>query len=259
MTESGVLVERAGRVATLRLNRPAASNALNTAVIEELCDRLGEVGEDSEAAVVRLTAAGNRAFCAGADLKEVQALAGVEAVRRYFGGMARLIEAMERCPKPIVAAVFGYTLAGGMGLAAGADLVVAADNTVFGLPEIQVGLFPMVVMAPISRHLGRRRTLELAWSGDRLDVATAERWGFVNRVLPHEELDAGSLAYCERLARSSAFILRMGKEAAGVFPSLPASEQMQYLREMVGMVALSDDSRAGLAAFWAERSRPRDS
>lgn len=256
MTEPGVRVERDGRVATLRLNRPAVSNALNHAVIDELVDRLAEVGAEDATAVVRLTAAGSRAFCAGADLKEVGALDGVDAVRRYFGGMARLIEAMERCPKPLVAAVFGYTLAGGMGLAAGADLVVAADNTVFGLPEIQVGLFPMVVMAPISRHLGRRRTLELAWTGERVDVATAERWGFVNRVVPAEELDAGSLAYCQRLAEHSAFILRMGKEAAGVFPSLPASEQMHYLREMVGLVALSDESRAGLAAFWAQRTRP---
>lgn len=253
MSEAGVDVEASGRVVTLRLNRPQARNALNTAVIEELIRRLDDAGRDEATAVVRLAAAGDRAFCAGADLHEVATLDGVAAVRRYFGGMARLVEALERCPKPVVAAVFGYTLAGGMGLAAGADLLVAADDAVFGLPEIQVGLFPMVVMAPIARHLGRRRTLELAWSGERIDAATAERWGFVNQVWPKDQLEAASLEFCQRLAEKSPFILRMGKEAASVLGNMAYGDQLRYLKEMVGLVALSDESRQGLAAFWEQR------
>ena len=249
---SELLVEL-GRVATIRLNRPAQRNALNTATIHALIDALEMLGRDSSVAVIRLTAAGDRAFCAGADLKEVEALADVTAVRRYFGGMARLLRALWSCPQPVVAVVFGYTLAGGMGLAAGADLVVAAEDTVFGLPEVDIGLYPMVVMAPIMRILGRRRTLDLAWSGRRVDVATAERWGFVNRIVPTATREADGLAYCEALAARSGLISRLGKAGAGPAWDLDYPGALVWLEEQVGLVALSEDSREGLRAFREKR------
>jgi enoyl-CoA hydratase/carnithine racemase len=247
------LIVEPGRVATLRLNRPAARNALNTATIQALIDAVERLGRDSGVALIRLTAVGDRAFCAGADLKEVDALSDVTAVRRYFGGMARLLRALWACPKPVVAVVFGYTLAGGMGLAAGADLLVAADDTVFGLPEVEIGLYPMVVMAPIIRILGRRRALELAWSGRRLDVATAERWGFVNRIVPAATREADGLAYCEELAARSGLISRLGKAGAGPAWDLDYPGALAWLEEQVGVVALSEDSREGLRAFWEKR------
>ena len=250
--ESTVLVER-GRVATVRLNRPEARNALNTPTILRLIEVFQQLRDDGEVRVIRLTATGDRAFSAGADLKEVEALQGVEAARAYFGGMADLLSAMFSCQKPIVAAVFGYTLAGGMGLAAGADLLVAADDTVFGLPEVGVGLFPMVVMSAISRHIGRRRTLELAFTGDRIDAGTAERWGFVNQVWPKAALEENSLALAGRLAEKSSFILSVGKEAFGQMDDLPYPAQLRYLKEMVSLVALSEDSKEGIRAFWEKR------
>lgn len=251
----GIIVEE-GVVTTLRLNRPEQRNALNSETIETLINALETYGGAAQVRVIRLTAAGDKAFCAGADLRQVDALQSVEEVRQYFGGMARLMAAMHRCPKPIVAAVFGYTLAGGMGLAAGADLVVAAEDTVFGLPEIQIGLFPMVVMAPIMRHLGQRRTLELAWTGDRIDAKTAERWGFVNRVYPTPNLQRDSVKFCEELSEKSAFIASLGKQAARTAEDLPYEDALRYLQEMVSLVALSDDSREGIRAFW-EKRRPR--
>jgi enoyl-CoA hydratase len=249
---SSVLVER-GPVATVRLNRPERRNALDSPTIERLIAVLGELGSDPAVRVIRLTAAGDRAFSAGADLHEVESINGVEGMRRYFGGMARLLEALSACPKPVLAAVFGYTLAGGMGMAAGADLLWAADDTVFGLPEVSIGLFPMVVMAAISRHIGRRRTLELAWSGDRIDAATAERWGLVNRVVPRAALEEESRAYCERLATKSPFIAALGKEAHNQMADLPYPQALRYLRDMVSLVALSEDSREGIRAFWDKR------
>lgn len=252
---SGLLVE-GGSVTTLRLNRPEQRNALNSETIEGLINALEAYGQDAAVRVIRITGTGDKAFCAGADLRQVEALQSVDEVRRYFGGMARLMAAMHRCPKPIIAAVFGYTLAGGMGLAAGADLVVAAQDTVFGLPEIQIGLFPMVVMAPIMRHLGQRRTLELAWTGDRIDAETAERWGFVNRVYPTSDLQAESLRFCQELAEKSAFITSLGKQASRTAGDLPYEDALRYLQEMVSLVALSEDSREGIRAFW-EKRRPR--
>jgi enoyl-CoA hydratase/carnithine racemase len=248
-----LLIER-GRVATLRLNRPEQRNALNTALIETLIEALGDLGRDPDVAVVRLTAAGERAFCAGADLREVEALGDVAAVRRYFGGMARLLKALWQCPKPVVAVAFGHTLAGGMGLAAGADLLLAADDTSFGLPEMQIGLFPMVVMAPISRILGRRRTLELALSGQRVDAATAERWGFVNRILPAASREEDGRRYCEDLAGKSGLISRLGKLGAGPAWDLDYLAALEWLEEQVSVVALSADSREGIQAFWAKRA-----
>jgi enoyl-CoA hydratase/carnithine racemase len=250
--DDAVLVER-GRVTTVRLNRPQARNALNAEVMDRLRQVFQELARDPDVAVIRLTATGEQAFSAGADLREVEALTGVEAVRAYFGGMALLLEAMFSCPKPIVAAAFGYTLAGGMGLAAGADLLVAASDTVFGLPEIGVGLFPMVVMAAISRHIGRRRTLQLAFTGERIDAATAERWGFVNHLWPQAELEAESLALCERLSEKSAAILALGKEAYGQMADMAYPAQLHYLKDMVSLVALSEDSKEGVRAFWERR------
>jgi enoyl-CoA hydratase/carnithine racemase len=247
-----VLVER-GPVATVRLNRPERRNALDLPTITRLTAVVGDLAADPGVRVIRLTAVGDRAFCAGADLHEVENLAGVEGYRRYFGGLATLLDLLYRCPKPVVAAVFGFTLAGGMGLAAGADLLWAADDTVFGLPEIGIGLFPMVVMAAIGRHIGRRRTLELALSGQRIDAATAERWGFVNRVVPRAALEEDSLAYCARLADQSPLIMELGKEAYGQMADMPYPAALRYLREMVSLVALSDDAAEGIRAFWEKR------
>jgi enoyl-CoA hydratase/carnithine racemase len=248
-----VLVEP-GRVATVRLNRPARRNALSSTALDALVGALEALGQDDGVRVVRLTAAGTRAFCAGADLEEVAGLTDVGAVRRYFGRMARVLAALARCPKPVVAVVFGYTLAGGMGLAAAADLLVAADDTVFGLPEVAVGLYPMVVTAPIARVLGRRRTLDLAWSGRFVDVETAERWGFVNQVVPAAGREQAGLDYCQALAGRSGLIAGLGKTGAGPAEDLDYESALRWLEEQVAVVALSPDSREGIAAFRQPRA-----
>ena len=253
MAEADTLIVEPGRVATLRINRPAQRNALNGGLLVKLAGTLEDLGRDDGVAVVRLTATGTRAFSAGADLAEVGALPDVAGVRGYFSGMARVLLALRRCPKPVVAVCFGYTLAGGMGLAAGADLLMAADDTVFGLPEVQVGLFPMVVMAPIARILGRRRTLDLAWTGRFIDVETAERWGFVNHVVPAAGREDAGRAYCEDLAHRSALIARLGKGGAGPAWDLDYDAALELLEEQVAVVALSDDSREGLTAFRDKR------
>ena len=251
-TDTHLTVTREDVIAIVTFNRPERRNAFNLAMWRRLKEIMEALSADEALRCVVLRGAGG-AFSAGADLREVEALTGVEAVRAYFGGMALLLEAMFSCPKPIVAAAFGYTLAGGMGLAAGADLLVAASDTVFGLPEIGVGLFPMVVMAAISRHIGRRRTLQLAFTGERIDAATAERWGFVNHLWPQAELEAESLALCERLSEKSAAILALGKEAYGQMADMAYPAQLHYLKDMVSLVALSEDSKEGVRAFWERR------
>jgi enoyl-CoA hydratase/carnithine racemase len=260
---SDTIVCQRGPVTRVMINRPAVRNALNSESLRALRECLESIGQDPTIEVVILTGAGDKAFCAGADLAEVAQLRTVEAVRQYFAGMAAVIETLHRLPQPVIGAVFGYTLAGGMGLAAGVDLLIAADDTRFGLPEVKVGLYPMVVTAPIMRLIGPRRTLELGLTGKMIDVATAERWGFVNEVVPRAQLEAKAAEWAEAIRQGSGVIARLGKEGWRLAQELPFTESLATLESLVSLVALSADSQEGIRAFQEKRppqwpSRPTD-
>lgn len=245
----------AGPVTEVVINRPQVRNALNTETINELVTILTGVAEDPRVEVVILTGAGDQAFCAGADLAEVRALEDSKAVQRYFANMAKLIRTLQTLPQPVIGAVFGHVLAGGMGLAAGVDLLVASPEARFGLPEVKVGLYPMVVTAPIARLIGPRRTLELGLTGRVIDAQTAYDWGFINRMAdPHQALSlARTLA--EEIRQGSPYIARLGKEGWRISQEMPMGEAMEALKSLVSLVALSEDSQEGVRAF-AEKRRP---
>lgn len=250
---SNLLVSR-GAVTEVTINRPEVRNALNSETIQELIALFEHMARDVSVEVVIVTGAGERAFCAGADLAEVRQLDGEDAIRGYFGQMARLIRTLQHLPQPVIGAVFGYTLAGGMGLAAGVDLLIAADDSRFGLPEVKIGLYPMVVTASISRLIGPRRTLELGLTGQMVDVNQAYRWGFVNRVVPKAELLHEARRLAEEIRAGSPLIARLGKEGWRLAQDMEMGQAMEMLKNLVSMVALSDDSREGIAAFLEKRS-----
>jgi hypothetical protein len=160
-----LLVEVADGVARVTLNRPEVRNALDAALLGALEAALRRLEDDPAARVVVLAGAGERAFCAGADLKGVADRGTTLQARESFGGLARILEHMAKMRTPVIARVHGYALAGGCGLAAGADIVIAADDAVFGLPEIKVGLLPLIVMAPILRAVSRKRGMLMILSG----------------------------------------------------------------------------------------------
>jgi len=151
VSEPVPLVEVADGVARVTLNSPEVRNALNEALLRELEATLRRLEDDPDARVIVLRGAGERAFCAGADLNRVADRGTTLQARESFGGLGRILEHMARMRTPVIAQVHGYALAGGCGLAAGADIVVAADGAVFGLPESKVGLLPLIVMAPARR------------------------------------------------------------------------------------------------------------
>jgi len=151
VSEPVPLVEVADGVARVTLNRLEVRNALNEALLRELEATLRRLEDDPDARVIVLRGAGERAFCAGADLNRVADRGTTLQARESFGGLGRILEHMARMRTPVIAQVHGYALAGGCGLAAGADIVVAADDAVFGLPESKVGLLPLIVMAPARR------------------------------------------------------------------------------------------------------------
>ena len=245
-----------GPVTEIALNRPQVRNALNTETIDELVELLQNVGRDGSVDVVILTAVGDKAFCAGADLGEVCQLTSSNEMRDYFGNMARLIHTLQQLPQPVIGAVFGHVLAGGMGLAAGVDLLVASSDAHFGLPEVKVGLYPLVVTAPISRLIGARRTLELGLTGRVIDAATAYEWGFVNRLAEPGAALAEARKLAQEIRAGSPFIARLGKEGWRLAQDQAMPGALENLKNLVSLVALSEDSQEGVAAF-LEKRQPR--
>jgi enoyl-CoA hydratase/carnithine racemase len=246
-------VER-GSVSKIMLNRPAVRNALDAATIQSLIGAFSRLGNDPEVRVIILSATGHKAFCAGADLHEVSTLQDASAMRAYFSLMANLIETIRQTRVPVIAATFGFTLAGGMGLAAAADFVIAADDGHFGLPEVKIGLFPMVGMASISRLIGPRRTLELALTGRIMTVQELNAWGFFNDVVPSDQVQERARDLADSISQGSPFIVQLGKEAWLHVQDLEYHKAVDYLKNMVTLVALSPDSREGIQAFQEKRT-----
>jgi enoyl-CoA hydratase/carnithine racemase len=254
VSETPVLVDVADGVARVTLNRPAVRNALNPAMVAALEAALRRLEDDAAARAIVLRGAGDRAFCAGADLKGVGDRGTTLQARESFGGLARILEYMARMRTPIIAQVRGYALAGGCGLAAGCDVVVAADDAVFGLPEIRVGLLPLVVMAPILRAVGRKRAMLMVLSGEPVTAREAYEMGLVSRLVPPGDLESTVSALAATLAGYSPTALGLAKEAASMVPDMEYGAALRYLREMITLVALSDDAREGIAAFFEKRA-----
>lgn len=242
-----------GGVARITLNRPEVRNALSPPMVVELETALAAFEADAAARVIVLNGAGDKAFCAGADLKGVGDRGTTLQARESFGGLARILESMARMRTPVIAQVHGYALAGGCGLAAGCDLVMAADDAVFGLPEIKVGLLPLVVMAPILRAVGRKRGLLMILSGESVSAREAFEMGLVSRVVARGELAHETDVLAATLARFSPTAVALAKEAAFTIQDMDYGKSLRYLRELITLVGMSDDAKEGIAAFFAKR------
>ena len=180
MPYEAVLYDVADGIATVTINRPDRRNALSWQVMTELREAFEEAKSDDAVHVVVLTGAGDKAFCAGADLTGMAGDAGWAAVHDSRGELARLFRTMWELGKPIIARVRGYALAGGFGLCLACDLVIAADDAQFGTPEIDVGLWPYMITVPLMRSMPPKKALELMMTGRRVDAEEADRIGFVD-------------------------------------------------------------------------------
>ena len=154
---------------------------------------------------------------------------------------------------PVIAQVHGFAHAGGCGLAVGCDLVVASDDAVFGLPEIKVGLLPLMVMAPILRAVGRKRGLLMILSGETVTAREAFDMGLVSRVVPRADLERETTALARKLAGFSPTAIALAKEAAYTIQDMEYGKSLRYLRELITLVGLSDDAKEGIAAFFEKR------
>jgi enoyl-CoA hydratase/carnithine racemase len=248
-----LLVDTRDGVATLTLNRPESRNALNQTMVRELGLALCRLDGDAEARVVVIRGSGDRAFCAGADLKGMFRTGSILDAREQYAGVALVLEAIPRMRTPVIAQVHGYALAGGCGLAAACDVVIAADDAVFGIPEIRLGLLPLMVLAPILRAASPRRVLELVLTGRELRAPEALEIGLVTRVVARAQLGQAVGETARTLAGLSPATLALGKEAFYRALELPYAQALAHLRDLLTIVARSEDAQEGIAAFLEKR------
>jgi enoyl-CoA hydratase/carnithine racemase len=241
-------------VARVTLNRPDVRNALSRALLGELAAALEAFEADPAARVIVLAGAGDKAFCAGADLKGAGDRGGTLEARETLGALPRILERMARMRTPVIAQVHGHALAGGCGLAAGCDLIVASDDAQFGLPEIKVGLLPLIVMAPVLRAVGEKRGMLMVLTGESVSAREAFEMGLVSLVVPRAELAERTTALARTLARLSPTALGIAKEAASNLRGMDYTRALGYLRELTTLVFLSEDAKEGIAAFFEKRA-----
>ncbi|MGI8846958.1 MAG: enoyl-CoA hydratase/isomerase family protein [Candidatus Dormibacteria bacterium] len=248
-----VLYDIHAAVATITLNRPELRNALGPPMLRKLRAALERARDDSSVRTIVLTGAGDTAFCAGADLSSFAADA-TEVERHIERGLfVDLFTLMEKLGKPIIGCINGHCLAGGLGLALSCDLLVAADNASFATPEIKVGVWPMMISSIVLRNLGRKRTLELFMTGERISAETARDWGIVNRVVAQAKVRETAHAWAREIAEWSPLVMRLGRDAFYASAELGFDEALRYLQAQLTVVSMTDDFREGVSAFLEKR------
>ncbi|HUZ87652.1 MAG TPA: enoyl-CoA hydratase-related protein [Candidatus Baltobacterales bacterium] len=247
------LLETAGGVATITLNRPEQRNPLSAAMMRDLGAALEWCKQEPAVAVVILTGAGDRAFCAGADLGGFSAPQSTLELHHGRHALVDLFVQMEQLGKPIVGRINGHALAGGFGLACACDLLVAVDTATFGTPEINVGVWPMMVQAVLSRNLPRKVLLEMVMLGDRWSATQLQQYGLVNRVVTADRLDDETKALAARLAEKSTAIMRLGRDSFYIQQDMAFAAALEYLQSLVTLVTLTEDSAEGRKAFFEKR------
>ncbi|HMK12357.1 MAG TPA: enoyl-CoA hydratase-related protein [Acidimicrobiales bacterium] len=255
MSYESILYDVADHVATITINRPDRRNALSWSVMTELRLAFAEARDDREARVVVITGAGDKAFSAGADLSGMSEGAGFAELHDARGELARVFHDVWSMGKPTIAKVRGFALAGGFGVALMCDFVVADDTAQFGTPEINVGLWPMMITVPMMRSMPPKKALELMLTGRRVSAAEGERIGFVNRVVPADELDAAVAELAATLASKSPSIVKLGRDAFYRVWDESAGDALALLHPLLTIVTQTEDSAEGIKAF-AEKRDP---
>jgi enoyl-CoA hydratase/carnithine racemase len=255
MSDSEVLYAVEHGVARVTINRPDRRNAMSYGVMQGLRDAVAAAKADDSVRVLVLTGAGDRAFCAGADLGGIAENAGAAAAHDGRGLLADLFRELWTLGKPTIARVRGYALAGGFGLALACDFVIAADDAQFGTPEVNVGLWPYMITVPLLRSMPPKKVLELQMTGRRVNAEEADRIGFVTRVVAVAELDTAVDELAGSLASKSPLVLRWGRDAFYRVLEMDADDALDYLQGMLTVHTQSEDAAEGVAAF-AEKRTP---
>jgi len=240
-------------VATITLDRPERLNALNRNLVEELDQALDQVEKDDTVRVLVITGAGEKAFAAGADINEFTGLTGPDALR-HMEKIQQVFLKIERLSKPVIAAVNGYALGGGLELMMACDIAYASETASFGQPEINLGIIPGAGGTQrLPRLVGKMRAKELILTGERITAAEAYRIGLVNRVVPPGELMDEVRKLCQKLKSKGAVALKLAKAAIEEGSNIPLQEGMAIEAKAEAICFSTEDKEEGVAAFLEKR------
>jgi enoyl-CoA hydratase/carnithine racemase len=253
MAYEQLLYEVADGVATVTLNRPEQRNALSGQLLAELVDATKRVRDDDDVRAMVLTGAGDKVFCAGADLGGFAA--DVPLVQKHFASdlFLEFFRLMPRLGKPSLCAANGHVLAGGMGLALSCDLLIAKEGATFGTPEINVGAFPYMIMAIIYRNVPRKKVNEMMLLGERISSEQAVEYGLANKVVPAEEFDAAVADWAGKLGSKSPVLMRLGHDAMYRQQDMALDDALEYLRSQLSLTFTTEDIQEGVKAFFEKR------
>jgi enoyl-CoA hydratase len=255
MTFETIRYELAGPVATIALDQPETRNALSDRLLGELVAAFEQARSDDAVRCVVLGSTHESVFSSGGDLAGFTA--DVPLVEKHLESVSRfprLFRAIGELGKPTLCAVDGHVLAGALGLALACDLIVAREDVRFGTPEINVGVFPFMIMALIYRNVGRKKANELLLLGEQISAAEAERIGIVNRVVPAAEFDAVVQDWAARLAAKSPLLMRLGKDAMYRQQDMAFADALEYLQAQLSLAFSTEDIQEGVRAFFEKRS-----
>ncbi len=253
-----IVTETKGKAGIITLSREERRNAISPTMTIELLDALKEYDGASSILVMVLTGAGGKAFCAGADFGE--AMSGAASFldrheeQRKFAELFRVIRGLQ---KPLLGRINGHAVGGGFGLACSCDIVIAADDCRFGTPEINVGLFPYVIMATLLRSTSApKKLIEMMLTGERLDATEAQQLGLINHVVPRDQLDAKVDEIIGKITSKSPAILRLGRRAFYTMRDMEYEKALEYLSSMLAINTMAEDVAEGISAF-LEKREPR--
>lgn len=249
---SDLLYEVKGGAAFLTINRESRRNAISQEMIAAFLDHLDRADQDNDVFAVCITGAGEKAFCSGADLAVTLAKEGedpLSGARNY----AELLKKMAQFGKPLVARVNGHCLAGGLGLMLSCDIVIARNDAFFSTPEVNVGIFPMMVGALLYRNVGRKKAVDMVLTGRKIPATEAESMGLITRAVEPERLDQETQETLKLLTSKSSMGMRIGKEAFYAMSDMPFEEAVDYLCEALGRAISTEDAMEGMMAFMQKR------
>ncbi len=249
MSEPHLIYELKDRAAWLTINRPEKRNAISPEAMTLFSQGLDKAEQDEQVRAVVVTGAGDRAFCSGADLGGDFGDAGTDVLAGY----AALITRLATFPKPTVARINGHCLAGGTGFMLGCDIVIARDTARFGTPEVNVGLFPMMIGALIFRNVPRKKAMEMVLLGEKMTAVQALEMGLVTRVVPEETFEDEVASVVAQLVEKSPIGMKIGKTAFAAAESMPLGEAVKFLSGKLAEVAVTRDAAEGITAFIEKR------
>jgi enoyl-CoA hydratase len=250
-----IIYEKSEGIATITLNRPEALNAISKEVIDEVLQALEDVKNDENVRVVVLTGAGEKAFSAGADIKEMKDFNALKGRELSLRG-ERLCRALENLEKPVIAAINGYALGGGLEVAMACDLRIASERARMGQTEINIGLIPgWGGTQRLTRLIGRTKAKELIFTGKMIDAKTAEQLGIVNMVFPAEEFREKVRQFAKELTFKAPVALKVAKELINKGADMSLDSAIALEREGIGVVSSTEDLQEGVSAF-AEKRKP---